>query len=399
MRQSCPVFGGHFSDWLRYENLCGVIDEEISTPELVKSKDLCPHQDLLFLSPLEEDTQNEFREYHSKIFEFIINLKRDTEFLHMILNHPWILKSSEYEEDLCKDFESFFSIIIFLNSVNIKIPPFLLKIMDLKPKQIPPFDLKWAENLLNYIIHNKDDQYFLHYRTYIDILSSELKKQNAIENKTVNFFYNKKQIKKISNNINKLDSIVSIVKEEYENLKHHLRLLILTDFIRIDQFPAVGADSVLTLKKMGVVSIFEIIRRSQFNGLKIAILTGSIVVIPRESLACLVEIASSFQINEACFSFMPLAHDDNFICVQIEGQNKKRITAIITRIFDLGAIHVLVGTQALLGEGWDAPFVNSLIILRVQFLHMCYPTKFVEGLYVLILKIHLKQRTFGIWYR
>src|SRR5699024_1488059 len=33
-----------------------------------------------------------------------------------------------------------------------------------------------------------------------------------------------------------------------------------------------------------------------------------------------------------------------------------------TEVFTQGGIHVLIGTTALLGEGWDAPSINSLII-------------------------------------
>src|SRR5699024_12375934 len=33
----------------------------------------------------------------------------------------------------------------------------------------------------------------------------------------------------------------------------------------------------------------------------------------------------------------------------------------VTEFFDSGASHVLIGTRALLGEGWDAPAVTGLI--------------------------------------
>ena len=38
------------------------------------------------------------------------------------------------------------------------------------------------------------------------------------------------------------------------------------------------------------------------------------------------------------------------------------LVALVTRLFQRGAIRLLVGTQALLGEGWDAPAINSLIL-------------------------------------
>jgi hypothetical protein len=41
---------------------------------------------------------------------------------------------------------------------------------------------------------------------------------------------------------------------------------------------------------------------------------------------------------------------------------KNKIVSIITEMFNKGEINILIGTQALLGEGWDAPSINSLIL-------------------------------------
>ena len=36
--------------------------------------------------------------------------------------------------------------------------------------------------------------------------------------------------------------------------------------------------------------------------------------------------------------------------------------AVVTELFEQGQINALVGTKSLLGEGWDAPCINSLIL-------------------------------------
>ena len=35
---------------------------------------------------------------------------------------------------------------------------------------------------------------------------------------------------------------------------------------------------------------------------------------------------------------------------------------IMTRLFERGEIQILIGTKALLGEGWDSPCINTLIL-------------------------------------
>ncbi|MHC4315641.1 MAG: hypothetical protein ACYSW3_24620 [Planctomycetota bacterium] len=57
-----------------------------------------------------------------------------------------------------------------------------------------------------------------------------------------------------------------------------------------------------------------------------------------------------------------LSHDSNYCEVAISGTGKQKIVRLITRLFNRGGVTVLVGTKSLLGEGWDAPSINSLIL-------------------------------------
>ena len=45
-----PPYDVEYSEWDRYEALCGPIDEAISIPELVQNGDLCPHQDYIYFN-------------------------------------------------------------------------------------------------------------------------------------------------------------------------------------------------------------------------------------------------------------------------------------------------------------------------------------------------------------
>ena len=41
---------------------------------------------------------------------------------------------------------------------------------------------------------------------------------------------------------------------------------------------------------------------------------------------------------------------------------KHDLVTAVTQLFQEGLIQVVIGTKSLLGEGWDAPCVNSLIL-------------------------------------
>ena len=51
-----PPYDVSVVEWERYEELCGPVDSEISVPELVLERNLCPHQDYVYISnPLKDE--------------------------------------------------------------------------------------------------------------------------------------------------------------------------------------------------------------------------------------------------------------------------------------------------------------------------------------------------------
>jgi len=159
----------------------------------------------------------------------------------------------------------------------------------------------------------------------------------------------------------KLESINEIVKIESESLGPDLRMVILTDFIRKEDFPKNSEDT-QPFKRLGVVPIFEGLRRARLSGVKLGILSGSLVAIPCEAKTLLEEIAVSMAISPDDINYSELGHDDGFCIVTISGSDKQKIVRLITRLFSRGGVTVLAGTKSLLGEGWDAPSINCLIL-------------------------------------
>ena len=43
-------------------------------------------------------------------------------------------------------------------------------------------------------------------------------------------------------------------------------------------------------------------------------------------------------------------------------ENTHLCTQMITMLFEKGEIEILIGTKSLLGEGWDSPCINALIM-------------------------------------
>jgi hypothetical protein len=84
------------------------------------------------------------------------------------------------------------------------------------------------------------------------------------------------------------------------------------------------------------------------------------IILPVSAYAAFEAKAAKYGITQINSS--PVPFDSNYILISQTEQLKHDIVHIVTQIFQRGEIEVLIGTKSLLGEGWDAPAINSLIL-------------------------------------
>ena len=80
----------------------------------------------------------------------------------------------------------------------------------------------------------------------------------------------------------KLHSIEEIVRIESSALKSDLRCVVLTDFIRKSELPRSSGEST-EFEDIGVVPIFETLKRAGIPNVRLGVLCGSLVIIPESS--------------------------------------------------------------------------------------------------------------------
>ena len=116
-----PPIDSSSKEWSRYHELCGAIDAEISIPELVLSKDLCPHQDFVYLSePTKEELQKIKEAAQST--EELLNIAYSSRALkRAVLGHPFIGAADRQLEKIAKQPELFSAMLSFLSSSGIDI--------------------------------------------------------------------------------------------------------------------------------------------------------------------------------------------------------------------------------------------------------------------------------------
>ncbi|WP_259667752.1 DEAD/DEAH box helicase [Rhizobium lentis] len=345
-----PPYDVDPQEWDRYQALCGPIDGEISVPELVLQGDLCPHQDYVHFSLPSALEAQKLEEFRAEIADFIETLLKSAEFKQAILRHPWITQPIENVEHILDDARFFSSMLIFLNSQYVELPRSTLDILGVEAREIPDLTLEWIEVLLNGVIYTYRDDFGEAEQT-IRYQQDRLREIRAVEHSKVRLTDPRSVQRLLVSSMSKLTAIVDIARLESASMRDELRMVILSDYIRKDTLPTGPAD-LSPIERMGVVPIFETLRRSGLD-LKLGILTGSLVLVPAGSKRILDEIADHLGIGAEHIRYQQAAFDGGFISVELPGERSRSIVHMITELFGRGGITVLVGTQALLGEGWD----------------------------------------------
>ena len=351
-----PPYEGEPALWERYISMCGEIDEEITVPELVKEGTLCPHQDYVYFAFPTKEERTQLDQFEKQKLNFLTKLSSDINFSNTIQSSP-ALSNQISDDELLANPKYLSAILIFLRSKELPFPQRFQEL--LAAKALPTFTLEWFETLLNSIIFQVPNWFGFTEETFTQ-LKSDLKANGLIERNQVKLIRNKKQDVLLNQSLGKLNAVRDIFKAEYQALGSNLRQLVLTDFIRKD-FQVHLGDKNAQFTQLGVLSYFESIRREMIEQtwtVPVAVLTGSLVIIPTSAKEHLERLIPNSRLS---YEVIGQLSQEDYLKVSISGSYHDLVTAL-TQLFQDGYIQVIIGTKSLLGEGWDAPCVNSLIL-------------------------------------
>lgn len=383
-----PPYDSNPSMWTRYMDMCGNIDEEITVPELVKDGTLCPHQDYVYFNyPTDHEKQKmALFEANSKII--LESLMKDEQFFEAIKSHRFF-NDRVSDDELLEDPAYLSSLLIYLNSKKVKLDNKYQKLLGYK--SLETMSLKWLEKLLQGFLYDDLDSYRVIDEYRVGLIK-ELKSKGLIEKKKVSLLMSQMIEKLLINSIGKCESIKKIVFHEYKNMNHDLRLLILTDYIKKEYERVLGDDS-RDVNNLGVLPFFEQIRREavrQDSTIRLGVLCGTIIIIPIEAKEAMLRIVD----DPKKIKFKKITRLDDYVKVEVIG-NRYFITGVISELFALGYMQVLVGTKSLLGEGWDSPCINSLIL--ASFVGSYMLSNQMRGRAIRVFK-NVPDKTSNIWH-
>lgn len=343
-------------DFDNYMDLCGIIDAKITIPQLVKSNCLCPHQDFIYFNAPNLEQEIQFKEHMKNVNEFLVKLCKNKTFIKIIALHDYVVNTKENTNNILNDFEFFIAMLSFLKKVNYDIS----SRKDLENLNVPILNFSMLNTMLEKLIFEKSTIEQEIFKVEIKKIKQELIELNCIdEDNNINLKYNKKISNLLTRNYEKLNSICKIIDIEKKSLKEKLKLVIVTDYIKDEYYNIQNEDDI---KELGVMPIFRKVTAKN-QDVNVAVLTGTLIIIPTELQEKLFEIAEKeFNIKREEIKVIELGINFDYSKVEFESKHERFKVNIITKLFEQSNISVLIGTIALIGEGWDAPFVNSLIM-------------------------------------
>lgn len=337
-----PPYDAGRTEWQRYEKVCGPIDEEIFVPELVKEGTLCPHQDYVYFNyPTKEETVA-FSEYKNKVLLCIQEL-RELDIYHGV--YEFIIDKYKTEKEvLFENTKSYIALLILLHSLSIEIDVKIIKSLTTK-KALPEPDLIFYERAFQFLLDNEE----ILNEEQKELILKILRKHSTIERGKVNFSLKDNTKHKLISSVGKLNSIAKITEEESKNLEDDLRLLILTDYIKKESVKELFSGK--TPLYISVVTIFEVLAKSNPN-YKMGVLSGNLIILPTECKEYLKGYKfKASKIGETIYSEISFS----------SLKNKDKVD-LVSKLFEKGVINIIIGTKSLLGEGWDSPCINTLIL-------------------------------------
>ena len=350
-----PPYDSTPAMWTRYMDMCGSIDEEITVPELVKDGTLCPHQDYVYFNYPTKEEMKRIEVFNADVKEITDMLLADETFFQAVQGHTLLAPGSS-DEQILDNPAYFSSLLIFLAAKKVPCPERFQKLLGFR--RLEELSPKWMELLMQGFFFDDPDSFAVD-TVYREQLLHLFKSKGLIEKRKVLFCQNPALEKMMVNSMGKCDSIREITFAEYDSMQKDLRLLILTDYIRKEYESSLG-DETKHVEQLGVLPFFEQLRRHAVrinSDIRFAVLCGSVVIIPAEAKNALLSIAE--EPDRISFSSAGLLTD--YVKVNISG-DRHFMTGLVSRLFAEGYFQALIGTKSLLGEGWDSPCINALIL-------------------------------------
>jgi superfamily II DNA or RNA helicase len=353
-----PPFDVPQQEWNRYIELCGPLDAEVSVPELVRAGNLSPHQDYVYFSTPAGEERERLDGFEQAVRTLLNELAFDQGLLRRLAELPLVTQPQTQLDALTRRSDFALALALFLQQSVPETARALLHTLGLGEARLPAFGRDWSELLLTGLLCGREAALDAQEPLAQDLLR-RLRGIGAFEQGQVYLRAPPHLLRLLEASRRKCESVAAVIDLEARADPIGLRALVLCDRIRVEDFPSPG-EAERDYRHLGVVPVFEHLRRLRLPEVRLGVLTGSLIVLPKEALPALREMLEAM--GTAVTASEALWHAPGFVRLAVPAAQAGLLLQAMTALFQSGEVNVLVGTAALLGEGWDAPALSTLVL-------------------------------------
>ena len=355
-----PPYDASALEWSRYQELCGPVDEEISIPELVRSNSLAPHQDYLWMVKTDSKSISSFQRSQENLSKFIESLYEHNELQYLLTLHYWLNETYEVSSnELLINLDECFALLGLLKHHKQKLPSHLLKALEIEESEVDTISVYGWEKLLQSFLEGTNYPKVKPVQKFQETFKTFLDSKHLLRYSKVSLDNSQKKLKEFNKTQERIKACFDIAKLEYKYRESWTRLVILADYIRDEKFQ-LSIDGLEA--PAGAYPIFHYFIHHLEEELAkgVVLLTGRLTIMNEaliEPLAYL--LPAHVKLEYEAFTVAKLQKNMNYVVVKT---NSSHLVAAFTKLHKEGTVSTLIGTRSLLGEGWDAPHVNALIL-------------------------------------
>lgn len=288
--------------------------------------------------------------YDENVSKLCKTLFADNKFNKIILTHPWL----EKDVDANKVFNNpklALVLLVYMKAHKIPLSEELSAILDVKLEDVPELGRQWWQILIEGVLFSKTFYLSDDFDLYIKQLKRQLKSLDLLHKNELSLERSRRVERSLGLSTSKIKACCNIHKLEYKHRGNKLKQVILTDYIRDEE---INTKLDLGNVNLGAWPVFKFLISESQIPKNIALISGRLTIIHRDLRDDFVKL-----VEEKRFRFCDIEQNNEYY--KISGP-LNQITNALTTLLINNKINVLVGTRSLLGEGWDAPCVNSLVL-------------------------------------
>lgn len=340
-----PPYDSTSVEWKRYIELNGAIDIEITAPELIGEEILVPYQDYVHLIPEDQENEEAFSAFLQKQSDIVDSLVNNDEVTEYLLGLPFIQEPLENEVFIYENFDLYISMLIYLYGQDFELSNGHWEILGLrKYKQkirLPDLTEEQLQELYKFLFITNPTLSVFDY----------LKRNKWLFNDKLVLFPAYKNNKKYSSVPLKKEGIAKIIIKEESFLNKELCGVIFMDRIKIEAL--FGQDPYL---EFGVAPVFLYLKELIKPTTNLAVICGKFCLLSNELAKALFPL----------LTFSVLEIDSNYSFILLNNDNRNQILTGVTQALNQRKINLLIGTVSFLGEGWNCPAINTVILANTS---------------------------------